>query len=1301
MTAFWYLLPIETVGRYRGPRYLKWRFGSGDAGRWSMKDFGPDCPLALVATEMKLPQWPDVFTFPDTLTGDVGQTTLDRLTGHLRDAGIETGWLKGADSHRLSLHKVTGLTQAMQSGRDEAGDWLTKPVYFGFVGLEAVQPGQVIVSSRPNYKFPIVVVDGVRCWRFPDDTLLPVIGGGALPASEDFTGTTGNQVSSLANWANVAGDGFDIQTNEAQTDTPNNEAADRWSSDAFNDDQYAEATLTADANTCYGGVAVRCASGAETYYGFYSSSDDSCYLFKMVASSWSQLGSSGSPYSTSSVIRLEVEGTTITPKVDGVIEDPPGAQTDSSIASGSTGICGYGDGATRVDDWGGGNVGVTDLSASVSDAIAVADSPTVSVSAPSFYGVSVSDTVAIAENVILAGVPNPSVSDAIAIAESVNISLPEPGALSVSVSDAIAIAESTSADVSDPQASASDAIAIGESVNASIGEAPDLSISVSDSVAIAEAVGIVPAGEVYETFEDTADQWRVSQDTSGTGSTVTRSDSQAYAGTYSAACFTTNSSAVAQVRDTISVGSTGETWRWYRARIYLPSATTAALTGSEYLTLAGIWPTTGDPAGWYVRVGENDAVSLYGYTNGGWHDLDIYYDFPTDEWVELEIGLHTENNIGYARAFAILIDGDFIGWINQGDLGSAAFNRAAFGILGTNSTDDLTVYVDDFCLEWHSQFPRGTDNRTSDDPQEHDFTDQSGVNIGVDYSTWESQYTLDATHGMYCSPRFQAGHNHERLGAIEEGWAEVEISWPNGTPSDTTPNQFFGPMVGFRKDVGDEENLEIVPYGDGAGNVNLRFEAWPTQQGTVFDTWALPLASIGGGSHIPEDGDKYFVEFEEVSGTNLRVSVHYYDASAGGWTLNVINDNWDVSDENGVDFMDADHATTTITSDSGDYSFVYINFGTLDTTPRWIQVSDSITIGESVSVSISTDLEASASDAIGVSESVAVSLPDALAVSVADAFAIGETVTVQVAEAGAFSISVSDAVAISEQASIQLTDLAVITADAIAAAESVTVSMQAVATLAVNVSDTIALAEQVTLQLEIAVTASDAIALAESVNISLVEAGALAISVSDAIAIAEQATISLADDLAVTASDSIAIAESVTVSVIAVGTLSVSVSDSLAIAETVTLQVTIEVAVADSISVAENVSISVLAAGTLGISVSEPITVVEAVSGALDALGVVSTDALAISEAIAVSVGSPGVFQLSVSDSVAIADQTTIQALAILAIVSDALNVSESVVLSGIATSSVGGVVRSAQEMVPNLRSGQHLTPTIAGGEEL
>lgn len=185
----------------------------------------------------------------------------------------------------------------------------------------------------------------------------------ALPASDTFTGTNGTALQTYsANWAINSG-GLVINTNAYAPASSGNECGARWTADAFNADQYSQATLTAKEGTSNFAVGVGCrhaAAGTGTYYGYYADGASSSFVFKMVAGTWTQLGAAFGSVATSSVMRLEVEGTTLTAKIGGVSQ---GTRTDSAIASGVAGVTGYSTStAMRADTWEGGNIAAAGVS---------------------------------------------------------------------------------------------------------------------------------------------------------------------------------------------------------------------------------------------------------------------------------------------------------------------------------------------------------------------------------------------------------------------------------------------------------------------------------------------------------------------------------------------------------------------------------------------------------------------------------------------------------------------------------------------------------------------------------------------------------------------------------------------------------------------------------------------------------------------------------------------------------------------------------------------------------------------------
>ncbi len=345
----------------------------------------------------------------------------------------------------------------------------------------------------------------------------------------------------------------------------------------------------------------------------------------------------------------------------------------------------------------------------------------------------------------------------------------------------------------------------------------------------------VEAAAIQENFEGASAAWAVLQETAGSG-TITQSSTQAANDTYSAVLQTASVDSVAAVgsnnfSDAALAHSDKErpgTRHWQHASVYAPSTTIAALQTDEYFTLAGFWVSAAPSAfNWYLRVNANNQLSVAGVDRDGVpREFQIYGSIPVDQWFDLEIGLHTQAGPGVKRTFALLINGEFYGWYRQGFMQNETYDRAAMGILATNSPDNLTVYVDQWRYMTTASLPDGPDLRSMAELQEQNFRNGSGIQVQYDWSTWENTPVLDSTFGLYsATDRLQAGRNIDRMPTLNQGWGEIEIDWPNGTPSECISN-YCSAMIGFRKEVNREENLEIIPYADASGTFYLYFEAW-------------------------------------------------------------------------------------------------------------------------------------------------------------------------------------------------------------------------------------------------------------------------------------------------------------------------------------------------------------------------------------------------------------------------------------------------------------------------------------------
>ena len=139
-------------------------------------------------------------------------------------------------------------------------------------------------------------------------------------------------------------------------------------------------------------------------------------------------------------------------------------------------------------------------------------------------------------------------------------------------------------------------------------------------------------------------------------------------------------------------------------------------------------------------------------------------------------------------------------------------------------------------------------------------------------------------------------------------------------------------MIGFRKEINREQNLEVIPRGNGDGTVDLLVEVWDGLGPVVLEQWPLPTASFGGSS-IPEPGDIIRVRWTQANANALEVRASYFDASAGTWTVDAIAGVYNVSNVNGVDFNDGFHGASSVTIDSPFYSIRRYQVGTLATYP--------------------------------------------------------------------------------------------------------------------------------------------------------------------------------------------------------------------------------------------------------------------------------------------------------------------------------------------------------------------------------
>jgi len=754
----------------------------------------------------------------------------------------------------------------------------------------------------------------------------------SLPATDTFNRGTGLG----SNWTTVTGfNAMQILNSLYATGTASGDnSMAYWNADTPGNDQYVIITIY-QGNDYGDDVAAIARLNTSTTVAYWADLYNAqVYLYYYDGEGWTEKGAydCGTP-SNGDTFELQLNGT------DGIVlynDTERINQTCSELSSGVFGMYSYWNQTSHlcIDTWEGGNLGgVADLEVSESDGVTIASTVTLS-HIP--YTVSESDSLTIADTpgIAITGLFEVSVSDTISVADSVGVG---PLVLAnISVSDGITVGDAPSINVVE-----------------------EFLIDVADAVTISESIKLnckVP-GAIWEPFENDIGDWFTTQDTSGTGSTVTQSATQAEGGTYSARCFTTNSGAKAQIRDSafsspwsgVPSANPGEHY-WQRFSVYIPSATASAITGSEYVDIGAAYASSGGD-GWFLRLEENAALYLSGPGNGGQDVFSLWATMPTDEWVSVEMGLWSQNTGDLDRAFAVLINGTFYGWFTNGD-GSTDYDRMAAGIIATNSSDDLVVYIDNWRAYSEDVAPTGTDNRPTGSQYTLDYRNQSGENVGFHYTTWENGFTYDPTYGLTPSNRIQSGAELSNLDDLTDGWSVIEMEWADGSTPPWPPEgtgSFYAPMIAFHKSVELEENLELTfIYRSGSGVTDMVYESW-TLSGAEYATWEVPEDHVTGHSQ-PGQGDKIRVWWSEVSSTEIRVVADYYDASADTWYLSAIDDTRALNNVNGVDFLDGEHLAVTNTIDSADYTITYQTVGAASTYGIMASVDDGVSVGDTSSL---------------------------------------------------------------------------------------------------------------------------------------------------------------------------------------------------------------------------------------------------------------------------------------------------------------------------------------------------------------
>ncbi len=124
MLVRYYIIPIEEVGSARGPKYLKWRFGTGTLDvQWSCKDFGATNQMLCAVNaeqvdhDVLLAQG-DIVKIPANLDSNVTAAALPTVRAELEALGVPGNWITTLHTYREVVRFVAGLFLFAQRHHD-------------------------------------------------------------------------------------------------------------------------------------------------------------------------------------------------------------------------------------------------------------------------------------------------------------------------------------------------------------------------------------------------------------------------------------------------------------------------------------------------------------------------------------------------------------------------------------------------------------------------------------------------------------------------------------------------------------------------------------------------------------------------------------------------------------------------------------------------------------------------------------------------------------------------------------------------------------------------------------------------------------------------------------------------------------------------------------------------------------------------------------------------------------------------------------------------------------------------------
>jgi len=184
--------------------------------------------------------------------------------------------------------------------------------------------------------------------------LIEVLAGTNCNAGQTITDafTRGDSSDLGVNWTTITSEtSIQLLSNSAQPSSVGADCGEYYSGATWTANQSSEAAITVTGGTAGtgGGVSVRCASGARTYYRAVIDASGHWEVGWVGTGTFHSLATGTTTYSAGAVMKISIIGTTLTTTYNSVQLD---SRTDSNIATGSPGIS-YSSSTTTciMDNW--------------------------------------------------------------------------------------------------------------------------------------------------------------------------------------------------------------------------------------------------------------------------------------------------------------------------------------------------------------------------------------------------------------------------------------------------------------------------------------------------------------------------------------------------------------------------------------------------------------------------------------------------------------------------------------------------------------------------------------------------------------------------------------------------------------------------------------------------------------------------------------------------------------------------------------------------------------------------------------